>query len=89
MTSPQENPKPKTENFFAIETRSLAEYIEDLNTFLSLTAGELWIVMELKSLVKKVAAMGLKGLAYVRSALDVALSSTEERFQQNFSGAET
>ena len=42
MTSPQENPKPKTENFFWLGTRSLAESVEALNTSLATAAGELW-----------------------------------------------
>jgi len=39
---PQENPKPKTEKFFWLETRSLAESVEGLNTSLAAAAGELW-----------------------------------------------
>jgi len=41
MTSRQENPKPKTENFFSVETRSLDESVDGLNTFLALAAGQL------------------------------------------------
>jgi len=41
MTFRQENPKPKTENFFSVETRSLDESVDGLNTSLALAAGEL------------------------------------------------
>ena len=41
-TSPQENPKPKTENFFWLEHRTVAESVEGLNTSLAAAASELW-----------------------------------------------
>ena len=52
VTTPQENPKPKTENFFSVEARRRAESVGGLNTSLGLAAGQLWIVMELKNLVQ-------------------------------------
>jgi len=52
VTSPQENPKPKTEYFIAVEAKRLAESVGGLNIFLALAAGELRIVMELKNFVK-------------------------------------
>ena len=54
---PQENPKPKTEFFFLLETTRLAESIEGLNTSLAIAAGELqpkkletiyWLLRSLK-----------------------------------------
>jgi len=42
VTSPQEHPKPQNENFL-VETRSLAESVDGLNTSLALSAGELWL----------------------------------------------
>ena len=42
VTSPQENPKPKTENvFFLCGTTRLAESVEGLNTSLAAAGGEL------------------------------------------------
>jgi len=41
VTPPQENPKPKTENFFWLGTTRLAEAIEGLNTSLAAAADEL------------------------------------------------
>jgi len=38
---PQENPKPKLEIFFSVETRCLAESVDGLNTSLALANGEL------------------------------------------------
>jgi len=59
---PKRTPNPKLKNFFSVEARRRAESVGGLNTSLGLAAGELWIVMELKNLVKLVAAVGLKGL---------------------------
>jgi len=42
VTSPQENPKLKTEHFFWLGTRNLAESVEGLNISLAAAAGELW-----------------------------------------------
>jgi len=41
VTPHQENPKPKTENFFWLETTRLAKFVEGLNTSLAAAAGEL------------------------------------------------
>ena len=41
VTAPQENPEPKTENFFWLEPTGLAESVEGLNTSLAAAAGEL------------------------------------------------
>jgi len=41
VTSPQENPKPKTEYFFLLGTTRLAESVEGLNTSLAAAAGDL------------------------------------------------
>jgi len=43
VTSLLGNPKPKTEKFFSVETRSLAESVDGLNTSLSLSTDELWL----------------------------------------------
>jgi len=42
VTSPQENPQAKTENFFWLGSTRLAESVEGLNTSLAAAAGELW-----------------------------------------------
>ena len=42
VTSPQENPKPKSENIFWVGTRRLAESVKGLNTSLAAVAYELW-----------------------------------------------
>ena len=39
---PPANAKPKTNIFFSISTRGLAESVEGLNSFLALPAGDLW-----------------------------------------------
>jgi len=43
MTSPTESPKSKTEKKILIETRRLAESVQDLNSFLALAAGQSWL----------------------------------------------
>jgi len=42
VTYPQQNPKPKTENFISVETGRLAQTVDGLNSFLALTADELF-----------------------------------------------
>ena len=41
VTSPRENPPPKSNNFFLIETRILAESVDGLNSSVAIVAGEL------------------------------------------------
>jgi len=41
VTPPQENHKPKTEDFFWLGTTRLSESVEGLNTSLAAAAGEL------------------------------------------------
>jgi len=44
VTSPPENAKPKTKNFFfSISTRRLAESVKGLNSSLALAAGDFWL----------------------------------------------
>ena len=45
MTTPRENPTPKSNNFF-IETRRLHKSFEGLNSFLAYASGELSLVEE-------------------------------------------
>jgi len=50
----------KEKKNFSISTRRLSESVECLNNCRAQSASELWIVMELKSLVKKVAAVDVR-----------------------------
>jgi len=45
--------------------KRLAKSVEDLSSCLTQSASELWIVMELKSLVKKLAVMDVRGLNHL------------------------
>jgi len=71
--APQENPKPKTEKIFSVETRCHAESLDGLNTS---RATGYWRVMELQSLVKKVVSMRVKGF-----------TSTDKMFSSHFQKA--
>jgi len=42
VTSPRENPKPKSNNFFLIVTTRLAECVDGLNSSLAIAVGEFW-----------------------------------------------
>jgi len=68
----------KEKKIFSISTR-LVESVEGLNSCRAHSAGELWIVMELKSLVEKVAAMVVKGFLTASSSCE----NKSKSFQRN------